>query len=130
MIRPAIGQNLFKDPECAKTYSDDSFNITGQARFRCFGICLHQNKEPRRVGRKSSFSLSDSSIRWEVSSCDRSKTKKQSNALFFPSRWFRSTSGCTFAAHLWSLSDVYTLTSVCRKHFSMAYFRFSVLFRT
>ena len=28
----AIGQHLIKDPECAKTYSDDNFRIIGQAR--------------------------------------------------------------------------------------------------
>ena len=28
----AIGQHLIKNPECAKTYSDDNFRIIGQAR--------------------------------------------------------------------------------------------------
>ena len=28
----AIGQHLIRNPECAKTYSDDNFRIIGQAR--------------------------------------------------------------------------------------------------
>ena len=28
----AIGKHLIKNPECAKTYSDDNFRIIGQAR--------------------------------------------------------------------------------------------------
>ena len=28
----AIGQHLITNPECAKTYTDDSFRIIGQAR--------------------------------------------------------------------------------------------------
>ena len=28
----AIGQDLITNPECAKTYTDDSFRITGQAK--------------------------------------------------------------------------------------------------
>ena len=28
----AIGQHLTKNPECAKTYTDDNFRIIGQAR--------------------------------------------------------------------------------------------------
>ena len=28
----AIGQHFIKNPECAKTYSDDNFRIIGQAR--------------------------------------------------------------------------------------------------
>ena len=28
----AIGQHLIKNPECAKTYTDDNFRIIGQAR--------------------------------------------------------------------------------------------------
>ena len=35
----AIGQHLIKNPECAKTCSDDNFRITGQAR-SSFHLCV------------------------------------------------------------------------------------------
>ena len=31
-FKSTIGQHLISNPECAKTYTDDNFRITGQAR--------------------------------------------------------------------------------------------------
>ena len=46
-------QYLIKNPECAKTYSDDNFRIIGQARssfrLKCFGISLHKDSKPSLV---------------------------------------------------------------------------------
>ena len=61
-----IGKNLFTNPECAKTYSDDSFKIIGQAKSP-FHLEVSESVYIKRiktsVDRKSSFCLLDSSTR-------------------------------------------------------------------
>ena len=61
----AIGQHLIKNPECAKTYSDDNFRITGQARSSFHLSVLEsvyiKTQNPVLCKQKSSFSHMDSS---------------------------------------------------------------------
>ena len=61
----AIGQHLIKNPECAKTYSDDNFRIIGQTRSSFHLSVLEsvyiKTQTQSCVNKKSSFSHLDSS---------------------------------------------------------------------
>ena len=63
----AIGQHLLENPECAKMYNDDKFRIIRQARSSFHLGVLEsvyiKSRNPVLVDKKSSFSLSGSSIK-------------------------------------------------------------------
>ena len=65
----AIGQHLIKNPECAKTYTDDNFRIIGQAR-SSFNLSVLESvyiktQNPVLCKQKSLFShLNSSSKQW------------------------------------------------------------------